>query len=102
MAMVAWDHYIIPCACGEPADRIYGGAGSNVIDDTLPGGPRWMHNLGDVPIWVEKKSDLRQLMQARGLVPAERNVYNRNDKSPWASRTRLRPGEHDPFVHRVG
>jgi hypothetical protein len=72
-----------------------------VIDDTIPGGARWMHNLGDQPMFVEKKSELRQIMAERGLVFAEHNSYNKSDKSPYATRTRLRPGQIDPFITGV-
>jgi hypothetical protein len=78
------------------------GRGVNVIDDTLPGGARFMHNLGDTPVWVETKSELKQIMQDRGLVFAERATYNRQDKSPYATRTRLRPGQRDPFLQNAG
>lgn len=69
-----------------------------VIDDTLPGGARWMHNLGDEPVWVETKTQLRDELAKRGLVQAERNSYNRDDKSPWATRTRLKADAVDPFL----
>lgn len=72
-----------------------------VIDDTLPGGPRWMHNLGDKPVWIETKSQLKREMELRGLVPAPRDRYEKHDQSPWATRDRLRPGARDPFVHPV-
>ena len=74
---------------------------AQMIDDTLPGGPRWMHNLGDQPIFISTKTELKQEMSARGLVPAERNTYNKDDKSPWATRNCLRPGQRDPFIHRA-
>lgn len=69
-----------------------------MLDDTLTGGARWMHNLGDKPVWVEKRSELKKLMTERGLEPAERKEYCRDDKSPYATRTRLRPGQRDPFL----
>jgi len=72
-----------------------------VIDDTLPGGPRWMHNLGDTPVWVETKSQLAHEMALRGLEPSPRARYEKHDRSPWATPTRLRPGERDPFLHKV-
>ncbi len=72
-----------------------------VIDDTLPGGARWMHNLGDQPIFVETKTQYNAELKARGLVQAECNSYNKDDKSPYASRTRLRPGQRDPFLSRA-
>lgn len=84
---------------GEDYRCPHGGVGvGGVIDDTLPGGARWMHNLGHDPVWVETKSQLKQEFATRELAPAERGSYNRNDKSPYATRTRLRPGAKDPFV----
>ena len=71
-----------------------------VIDDTLPGGARWMHNLGHEPVWVETKTQLKHELSSRGLVQAERNSYNKNDKSPYATRTCVRPGAVDPFLER--
>lgn len=73
----------------------------NVIDDTLTGGPRWMHNLGDSPVWVERRSELKQIMKERGLVNAESKSYSKDDKSPYATRTRLRIGQRDPFLQRA-
>ncbi len=72
-----------------------------VIDDTLPGGARWMHNLGETPIFIETKTQYRAELAARGLVQDERRNYNKDDKSPYASRTRLRPGQRDPFLQRA-
>ena len=76
----------------------HGFATPQVIDDTLPGGARYMHNLGPEPVWVETKTQLTAELKARGLVQAERKTYNRRDQSPWATRTRLRPGMTDPFL----
>lgn len=73
----------------------------NMIDDVLTGGPRWMHNLGDSPVWVESKSDLNRIMKERGLIHAECNNYSKDDKSPYATRTRLRVGQRDPFLQRA-
>jgi hypothetical protein len=83
------------CGTGHPL------AVPQVRDDTLPGGPRWMHNLGDTPVWVETKSQLAGIMAERGLVFAERARYNTHDQSPYATRTRLKPGQVDPFVSRA-
>lgn len=69
-----------------------------IIDDTLPGGARWMHNLGDQPVWVETKTQLREEMAKRGLVPAERDTYSKDDTSPWATQKYLKPGAVDPFL----
>lgn len=100
-AVVRWDEYQTACACGQQAERIYRGE-AHVIDDTLPGGARWMHNLGDTPVWVETKTQFTQELARRGLVQAERSTYARDDKSPYATRTRLRPGQRDPFLQRAG
>jgi hypothetical protein len=86
--------------CGEPTTQVFLGK-RNVIDDTLTGGARWMHNLGDEPVWVETKTELKQIMQERGLVFAEHRQYSRDDHTPYASRTRLRAGQRDPFVQGV-
>ena len=83
--------------CGAPTVQAFLGH-RNVIDDTLTGGARWMHNLGDKPVWIETKTQLKQELAARGLVQAERNSYNRDDRSPYATRTCLRPGQRDPFL----
>lgn len=93
-------HYQTPVCgeCGAATRQTFLKAG-NVIDDTLTGGARWMHNLGDQPIFVRSKSELKRIMQERGLVFAERNNYCKDDKSPWATETRLRPGQRDPFIH---
>lgn len=72
-----------------------------MLDDTLTGGARWMHNLGPEPVWIEKRSELERVMAERGLEFAERKAYCRDDKSPYATRTRLRPGQRDPFIHPV-
>lgn len=74
---------------------------AQIIDDTLPGGARWMHNLGDKPVWVETKTQYAHELASRGLRQAERGSYNRDDKSPYATRTRLRIGQRDPFLHRA-
>ena len=73
----------------------------NVIDDTLPGGARWLHNLGPEPVWVETKSDYNRELGKRGLCHAEGRPHTTNDASPYATRTRLRPGARDPFLHKA-
>ena len=84
---------------GEDYRCPHGPVGSGgVIDDTLPGGARWMHNLGDTPVWIETKSEYHRELHTRGLVQTERKAYNKQDSSPYATRTRLRPGQHDPFL----
>lgn len=72
-----------------------------VIDDTLPGGARYIHNAGPKPVWVSTKSEYKQLLASRGLVQTERKTYSRDDKSPWATQTRLRSGRRDPFVGKA-
>ncbi len=86
-------------AFGEFAFCPHGPIGTvNVIDDTLPGGARWMHNLDSSPIWVETKSQLQQELGKRGLTLAEGRPHAANDASPYATRTRLKPGARDPFL----
>lgn len=100
--VVCWDDKLVICSCGQTADRVYRKNSPSVQDDTLTGGARWMHNLGHDPVWVETKTQLRNEMSARGLVPAERNVYRRDDKTAWATRTRLRPGARDDAMPDIG
>ena len=75
--------------------------GASVIDDTLTGGARWMHNLGPEPVWVETKTQFQQELRSRGLRLADTKSYSRDDKSPYATRTRLRLDKIDPFVDRA-
>ncbi len=70
-----------------------------IIDDTLPGGARWMHNLGHEPVWVETKTQFVKELKDRGLVLDVRDNHAKADKSPWATEKRLRPGQRDPFIH---
>lgn len=58
-----------------------------------------MYNLGDTPVWVETKTQYKRELAERGLIQVEGKRYSRDDKSPWATRTRLRPGARDPFIH---
>lgn len=48
-------------------------AGNNAVD-TLPGGARFIENLGPEPIWIETKTQLARECKARGLVPFVRHV----------------------------
>lgn len=98
--LTKWDEREVSCDCGGTANRVYQ-MPAHVIDDALPGGARWMHNLGDSPEWVETKTQFRQELARRGLVQEERKTYCKDDKSPWATATRLRPGQRDPFLHRA-
>lgn len=86
---------------GEHPFCPHGFASANVIDDTLPGGGRYLHNVSDQPVWCSTKSEYKKLLKAHGLEQRERSTYNRDDKSPWATESRLRPGQRDPFVHRA-
>ncbi len=84
---------------GEDYRCPHGPIGSvSMIDDTLPGGARWMHNLGPEPVWVETKTDYNRELGKRGLTQAEGRPHAAKDTSPWASRTRLKPGARDPFL----
>ncbi len=90
-------HYCV----GEDYRCPHGPVGrGGVIDDTVPGGARYFHNLGDSPLWISTKTELKKEMAKRGLVHAERANYEKHDQSPWATKTRLRPGQHDPFLGR--
>lgn len=82
----------------EPTPKV---EAPNIIGDEIPGGARWFHNLGDEPVWIESRADLKREMEARGLVFAETKAHNPDDKSPWATRTRLRPGAVDPFLPKT-
>ena len=91
-----------PCEkCSGKTEQVFLPNHGHVIDDTLPGGARWMWNLGDEGVWVSTKTQYKQELRSRGLVQAERNNYNKNDKSPWATRTTLRAGQRDPFIHKA-
>lgn len=72
-----------------------------IHDDTLPGGPRWMHNLADEPIWVETKTQYQQELAKRGLKQADTARHNTDDRSPWATATRLKAGHRDPAVQNA-
>lgn len=65
-------------------------AGPAVIDDTLPGGARWIQNMGHEPVWIETKTEYRRELDRRGLVNQPSGRENKQDRSPWATRTRLR------------
>ena len=69
-----------------------------VIDDTLEGGARWLHNIDDKPVWVETKTQYKEELAKRGLVPDVRDDHAKIDQSPWATKTRLRHGGVDPFL----
>jgi hypothetical protein len=45
-----------------------------VISDALPGGPQTLENLGDRPVYVETKSQLRAELAARNLQAFVRHV----------------------------
>lgn len=60
---------------GEWYQCPHGPMGSlGMIDDQLPGGPRFVENLGHEPVWVETKSQLDRELKARGLQPFVRHV----------------------------
>jgi putative FmdB family regulatory protein len=97
-AVQAWDQRVAPCpACQAPSDRVFLAAAA-MHDDVLTGGPRWMHNLDDHPVWVETKTQLQRELGSRGLRLADRASHNTDDATPYATRTRLKPGKVDPFL----
>ena len=73
-----------PCDCGAPITRMHRGA--NMIGDDIPGGMT-VHNLGDRPVTVYSKSELKWEAAKRGLT---QHVVHRgvpgSDKSPNTSR----------------
>lgn len=56
-----------------------------VIDDQLPGGARFIENLGNEPVWVETKTQLKQELDARGLEPMVRHVDGDQHVGRWVS-----------------
>lgn len=79
--------------CGEtveaPRDRAER-KGPAIQDDVLTGGARWVENLGHRPVWIETKSEFKRELDRRGMELKDAGTHNPNDKSPWATRTRLR------------
>jgi hypothetical protein len=41
--------------------------GAAMIDDTISGGARYFENLGEQPVFISSKSQLRDELRARGL-----------------------------------
>lgn len=48
---------------------------------SLGGWPRWIHNMGNQPVWVEDAAHHRRLMKERGL---EWVAPRRGEKGCWA------------------
>ena len=86
--IVARPHEAPPCpACGGVTERYYpiGATTSGVVPDEFT--PRWIENLGDRPVYVTSRSDLKREMDARGLMPMVRHVgVQGSDKSPHTTR----------------
>jgi hypothetical protein len=54
-----------------------------VVDDVLWGGPQYVHNITDDPVWVETKSQYRALLAAHNMKQRVRHVpVPGTDKSP--------------------
>lgn len=64
-----------------PLESRRGAAG--VIDDTLPGGARWIENMGDAPVWIETKTQFQQECAARGIEPMVRHVEGDQHVQAW-------------------
>ena len=71
------------------------------IDDTLPGGARWIENLGHDPVWVETKTQLKAELDRRGLELRDTRERTAPDATPWATPTRLRAGVEDRHYERL-
>jgi hypothetical protein len=91
-----------PCGIGDWPWCPHGRPSYGVHDDTLPGGARWLHNLDDRPVWVETKTQFTRELRSRDLQVADRGRHNTDDASPYATRTRLKPGKRDPFLGTAG
>lgn len=72
-----------PCPqCGGATERLWTGRSSSVVDDAWPGG-KTFENLGDTPVTLYSKSELRRELRARGLEEFVRHVpVPGSDKSP--------------------
>jgi hypothetical protein len=80
-----WSDRHTPCpTCGEPTVRVWKGRAPGAIADTLPGGPRWIENLGDKPVYIETGTELRREMKARGVEP-----FVRHQGGPHGDKSRL-------------
>jgi hypothetical protein len=57
------------------------------VADTLPGGPRWIENLGHEPVYVETTTQLKRECKARGVEPFIRHQGGpHTDKSKHTTR----------------
>lgn len=63
----------------------HGSVRGGVVDDELPGGARWIENLGPEPVWIETKTQLKQELDARGLEPFVRHVDGDQHVQRWVS-----------------
>lgn len=98
--LVSWSERTLRCPqshCLGIWERVYEAAPA-AHDDTLTGGARWMHNLGDHPVWVTTNTQLKHELKSRGLVQDVRDNHAKHDQSPWATRERLKVDQVDPFV----
>lgn len=73
------------CPNGHETEKLFT-ARVGVIGDEIPGGMT-LENLGNKPVTVYSRSELKREMAARGLQPAVRHVgLQGSDKSPHTSR----------------
>jgi len=88
-------------SCGGQTEHVWTES-PKVIDDTLPGGARWVENLGHEPVWVETKTQLQAELDKRDLRLKESPNRNRHDTSPWATQTTLTASAaDDPHLQQV-
>lgn len=63
-----------------------------IVDDVLWGGPQWVHNIADKPIFVETKTEYRALLAAHGMKQKVRHVpVPGTDKSPVTTSWNIGP-----------
>ena len=99
--IVSPDAEVLCPDCGGKTEHVWA-ASPDVIDDTLPGGPRWIENLGHDPVWVETKTQLQAELDKRNVRLKESPNRNRKDKSPWVNPTTLTASAaDDPHLQQV-
>ena len=99
--IVSPDVEVLCPSCGGKTEHVWA-ASPEVIDDTLPGGPRWIENLGHDPVWVETKTQFQAELDKRNVRVKESPNRNRKDKSPWVNPTTLTAGAaDDPHLQQV-
>ena len=96
-----------PCpVCGSATERLWVGRSATVNDDSWPGG-RVFENLGDQPVTLYSRSELRRELKSRGLEEMVRHMpVPGSDRSPHTTNWDV-PSEHGlreakAILERVG